>query len=160
MIALQNMVCSSFPRKVYPSDPILQASFVLLYTLISILILHNFRKSARIGYVIMSILGDIVFIGFWIAILSIYSFTGVPADCGSLTRENFNPNPPSPHRSRNERKSLVLWSRFLNHQHCLHLLLHFHLPSPSSVRQLPPVFGTRAMLSLESYKSRLKSLNQ
>jgi hypothetical protein len=88
MLAIQNMVCNSFPRKVHPSDRILQAAFVLLYTLISILVLHIFRKSARTGYVIMSILGDMLFTGVCIAILSIYSIAGVPADCGGLTREN------------------------------------------------------------------------
>jgi hypothetical protein len=87
MIAIQNMICSSFPPKVHRRDRILQAGFDLLY-LISILVLHIFRKSARTDYVIMSILGDMVFTSLCIAILSIYSIAGVPADCGGLTREN------------------------------------------------------------------------
>jgi hypothetical protein len=91
MIAIQNMVSRLFPRKVELIDKIFQATLVLLYTLIAILALHIFRKSAKTGYVIVSMMGDIIFTGICIAILSIYSIAGVPADCGGLTRQNCKP---------------------------------------------------------------------
>lgn len=71
MVAIQNM-----------------AAFVLLYTLVCLLVLHICRKSVRTYYVIVSIIGDLIFMGVSIAILSIYSIAGVPADCDGLTREN------------------------------------------------------------------------
>jgi hypothetical protein len=88
MIAIQNMVSRLFPPKVQLVDQILQATLVLLYTLIAILALHICRKSTRTGYVIVSITNNMIFTGVCIAILSIYSIAGVPADCGGLTRQN------------------------------------------------------------------------
>jgi hypothetical protein len=88
MVAIQNMVCGPFPQKVRLIDQVLQAAFVLLYTLVCLLVLHICRKSVRTYYVIVSIIGDLIFMGVSIAILSIYSIAGVPADCGGLTREN------------------------------------------------------------------------
>ncbi|KAE9377175.1 hypothetical protein N431DRAFT_436427 [Stipitochalara longipes BDJ] len=67
------------------------AALVLFYTIISLLVLHIYRKSARTCYVTASIIGDLVFTGVCIAILSIYAIAGVPANCGGLTRENWNP---------------------------------------------------------------------
>lgn len=77
----------------------IMATLVLFYTLISILALHICRKSVRTYWIIAFIAWDLIFTGVCIGMISIYSFAGVPSDCGGLTRENWGPGdaPNNPH---------------------------------------------------------------
>ena len=52
------------------------------------LVLHILHKSNRRRYLITFIVWDALMIGVCIAMISIFSFAGVPSNCGGMTRQN------------------------------------------------------------------------
>jgi len=67
------------------------AGIVLLYTSIVMLVLHTCKKSTRRRYLVTFLVWDLLFVGVAIAMISIYSFAGVPNNCSGMTRANYGP---------------------------------------------------------------------
>lgn len=72
----------------------------LFYITITVLALHILHRSTRRAWLITFMVWDLIFVGVCIGMISIYSFAGVPANCGGMTRSNYNPgdapNNPAP----------------------------------------------------------------
>lgn len=73
---------------------------VVAYLVITIFVLHILHKSNRRRYIVTFIVWDLLFTGVCIAMISVYSFAGVPNNCGGMTRSNWGPgdapNDPAP----------------------------------------------------------------
>jgi hypothetical protein len=69
----------------------IQAGIVIFYIAISILVLHKLHKSNRRRYLVTFIVWDLLITGVCLAMISIYSFAGVPNNCGGMTRSNCKP---------------------------------------------------------------------
>ncbi|ETS78228.1 hypothetical protein PFICI_10290 [Pestalotiopsis fici W106-1] len=82
-------------KKLGPSDVMLVLEIMtcvtLVYTAIVLLVQHTGRRSLknRDSFTFAFVVGDILFTGLTIGLLSIISRSGVPANCGGLTRSDY-----------------------------------------------------------------------
>ncbi|KAJ9151296.1 hypothetical protein NKR23_g3146 [Pleurostoma richardsiae] len=73
---------------------------VLIYTALMLLFQQTSRRSSRAGWLASFIIGDVIFCGVDIGIITVLAYAGLPDNCAGLTRSDFDhgdaPNSPKP----------------------------------------------------------------
>ncbi|KAK7953745.1 hypothetical protein PG996_014637 [Apiospora saccharicola] len=80
MSALEYMTCS-----------------ILIYTAIVLLVQHTGKRSlqARTSFIVPFVVGDVLFTGLMIGIITVLARTGVPSNCAGLTRSDYKDDEPN-----------------------------------------------------------------